>query len=435
MALLYGFYLYVLGILYSALGKGLGFNINGDKLWYVDAGYSLIRGNRSFDTLAFSPLFSLSQALGDYFLSLNIKLPFDLPLEQVFRLCFCLLFASLLFGFCELAASCRILSTRNSRILCIIMLSSPYIIRYSTGMYPEYYSFVCGLLVVGRLLARDFFLRTQSAVFNLSPPKNFISRSSELFNFNLYQSACTARESLFVSLLVILCFFRYSLIVFVIPYLLVTFSEAVGSKINSIASRFLEIFFYLINPIMLLLCKKNNRKLVEKYSFICLTEYKKIVPFFLYLSISVLLGFVFSLSFGILPLYSFSFCSSLQGLSLLMGFREAFWSSSCLANFHPDTFHLAFREHGLMSSSFNYMISLFFGFLNVLITVLGLIGVRLMNITKLKQFVFLSLAGLASIVFLIGVGHYRYMLPSLPILYLGSFVAIERLFGMPRRLV
>ena len=67
MAFWAGAYLYLLNIIFTLYGRSLGFNIWGDKDWYLNAGRSLLSGDFSIEFILFSPFHSLLLAINDWF--------------------------------------------------------------------------------------------------------------------------------------------------------------------------------------------------------------------------------------------------------------------------------------------------------------------------------------------------------------------------------
>jgi hypothetical protein len=232
------------------------------------------------------------------------------------------------------------------------------------------------------------------------------------------------KEKYFLMLLFVLCLFRYSLVAIAIPYACIVYQSKIKSFFENmiILTMHKSKFISPIFAISIRMLRKNSSSLNN------ISILWRIFQISVFLFIVFLLSFAFSWAFLPKAFLNYSFCDSFQALILLLGFREAFGSSSCFAGFDPSNFANILLRGGIGDLHLlNYTISILFGFLNLVITVLGLIGICLVKSPRLKHFVLLSFASMACISFLLGIGHYRYLVPILPLIYLGLFILLERI--------
>ena len=444
MSVIAGMFLVLLNFFYFHFAQSLGFDIYGDKNWYVEAGYSILRGNYSLDILFFSPLHSLSAALGHY-----IELNFSNQLTFVFRSLYCFFLGVCIFDFSRLLYSTGLLRRNYANILCIGMLVNPYVVRYSSGIYPEFYSLLAGILMICRVvLHHQIFSTTLYLSHTLdSSPVIPAKACADKFKFGatFIEKISNSSDLKFASLMILLCFFRYSLLITVLPYFYVSNSFRVREYFRLMS---LRLRHFLRNSIVLPVSSfaqsvsfDFKRYPFNKMSGEYLADFFRVenIVYPLILLVSGILAAIFAEMFGngTNGIFSnFSLCRSFQSVFLLLGFREAFWSAtSCMGNFAFESYKLAFIDNNIGSGHLaNYIISLCFGTANLTFTLYGLRGVYKMRLKSLCEFVSLSVFALLCTVFLLSLGHYRYFIPLMPAIYLGfCFQLAHRKYAVARR--
>ena len=156
MSIAAGAYLFFLSIIFSLLADRFGYNIYPDSNWYVVSGNSLWNLQISIEYLLFSPLHSLMTAFSDSIqdrIDQSLLAGFNYLAQSIY----CIFMGICVFQFSSLLATCRILSSKSSKLFCLVILTNPYVVRYSTGIYPEYYALLGCLLIASRLLLLNCF--------------------------------------------------------------------------------------------------------------------------------------------------------------------------------------------------------------------------------------------------------------------------------------
>ena len=334
---------------------------------------------------------------------------------------YCFFMGICVFQFSRLLATCRILSSKSSKLFCLVILTNPYVVRYSTGIYPEYYALLGCLLIASRLLLLNCFKLRLNALLGKRISGIYCRGKYHLID-SLFWRLILLKEVPFLLILIVISLFRYSFVAIAISYLFVAHPPEIKTFFDNIAIlllRFTKLFLsFLSLPALFYRGSASSVFLSSTLRRISLAAI-----FFLVL---IFLALIFSWIFIEDTPGGYSFCKSIQAVVLLFGFREAFWSSSCFLNFDPTTFALTLSGSGISDSSFtNFFLSAVFGLLNSLITVIGLIGVGLIESRPVRQFTWLSLISIFFLAFILGIGHYRYLMPLLPLLYLGLFAFIR----------
>ena len=227
----------------------MGFNIWGDKDWYLNAGRSLLSGDFSIEFILFSPFHSLLLAINDWFAE---AVGIDSSLTAFLtRAPFCIFFGYIIYQFTRCLISLSLISAREANILALIILTSPYVIRYSSGIYPEYYSMLGGVFIVGRLLS-DSFSSAQHDCISLIAS----TRRGTAYFFDFFESVLGLSEFRFALLIISICFFRYSFVAFAIPYIvLINFrgrnyvSSTFIARLQSLCRNFFCSFFSVVDAV------------------------------------------------------------------------------------------------------------------------------------------------------------------------------------------
>ena len=206
-----GVYLCILSIVFSLIGRDFGFSIWGDEKWYLEAGRSLLSGDFKFEYLAFAPLHSILTAIRE-----SIADAFDIGILSgvlLLNSIYSILLGAVIYQFTRFLIDFSFLNSREGSILCICILSSPYVIRYSTGLNPEYYSLMGGIFILGKVLIDSSLLSSDSVL------KVRAVGEKDYFRFlNIFGNVMNLSRKWFLILIVFICLCRYSFIVFAIPY-------------------------------------------------------------------------------------------------------------------------------------------------------------------------------------------------------------------------
>jgi len=362
----------ILGYLYLT---NFGFDFYADRDWYVNAGHALMAGNLRPDILLFSPLHSIFTALDDSILN-YLTASATLYYTIVRRAFMAFLLGCLIYHFSFAASSLLQLKGCFWRHLtALALVLNPYVIRYSSGVYPEYYSLCLGIFVTYKLLSSS----TTST-----------STASNDYLFTIITDS-KYYKYLFLIFIIVLAFFRYSLFIYILCYFATVFISYRTSSSSAIMSKYIVFALLFVS--------------------------------------SVILAFAFR-SFFNYHLFALFDCSSFQIPVLLIGFREAFWSSSanCLPDFSFSTFMDRFSAIGVKTSILNYISSIALGLFTSIFSILGLFGCLQYSSRNLSYYVFFSFFMTIIISLFIGVGHYRYLAPLVPSLALGFTLLMYNYF-------
>ena len=207
-----GLLLSIASIFASYILHGFGFNIYGDYDWYLDSGTKLLSGRADWENIFFAPLHSLSVAISsrlDLFAS-----SYSLGSLQVIRkILFTFIAGTFLCDFSLSFCYSVGITSRISKIMLVaLIIFNPYVLRYSTGVYPEFCSIIFGCLIGQRLFSTHCLtsacsskvLRPESvsilkAGHTLSSRyKNFCVQQSPFFQISL------TKESVFLFVLLVL---------------------------------------------------------------------------------------------------------------------------------------------------------------------------------------------------------------------------------------
>jgi len=353
-----------------------------DNHWYLESGQQLVSLKPSLSQIIFSPLFSLFLYLQNHLSSQYFSLPSRLFFVFLPTLFFSLGIWCLLFS---LIYYLEIPKPRTA-IIYVLVLSNPYLIKYSSPLFSDSFSLIAGLLFT-RYFGSAFIAYPQ---LPLRPKQLFRSRS-------IYYIA-----------LFILCLFRYLNVILL-----------VASLITECLPSFLRFCYQASLP-----------RTVVKALFICIL-----------IVISIASVQVFTHFFQVPSFFSVDGLRQidqipqalLMSLVLNLGFREGFRAALYQPGllFNYESLSASFSASNYSFSLHEYIGSIIYAFVFFVGAIIAFFSIYRLDKAYLKAFSVAFLLLIFCELFL-GVSHHRYFLMLVPsVIYgLGMSLRSKELVGM-----